>query len=217
MATQSIIIADALELFREGVRYTLSNIPGYQVVQVTGSASGLITAFEQHPDALCIAGSSIQDMNIRELLAALRKIDREPKLIVVNHSSGIKHLDIALKTGVNGYITRYTRAEELVTTVSEVLAGKNYYCKSVTNHMIGKYKEATSAKSYTITKREQEILGFIVKGNTSSEIAKKLYISPRTVETHRANLLRKLKLKNTAALVRYAVQGEHFLKNTEAL
>lgn len=214
MVTQSIIIADSLELFREGVKSTLVNVPGYKVVHVTGTASGLITSFEQHPDALCIAGSSIQDMNVRELLTALRKIQKEPKLIVVNHSSSLKHLDAALKAGVNGYITRHTRIAEMITTVSEVLAGRNYFCKSVTNHMIVKYKEYNTLRSCKITNREQEILSFIVKGHTSPEIAKQLFISTRTVETHRANLLRKLKLKNTAALVRYAVQDENFLSDT---
>ena len=214
MVTQSFIIADSLELFREGVKSTLSSISGYQVLQITDTATGLITVYKEHPDALCIAGSSIQDMNIRELLSALRKVNEEPKLVVVNHSSGLKHLDTALKAGVNGYITRHTHCSELLTAVSEVLAGRNYFCKSVTNHIIEKYKETTSSKNHKITKREQEILGFIVKGNTSPEIAKQLFISTRTVETHRANLLRKLKLKNTAALVRYAVQDEHFLRNT---
>lgn len=214
MAAQSIILADSLELFREGVRSTLESAPEYRVIHLTSSASGLLTYFRKHPDALCIAGSSVQDMNVRDLLAGLRNIRADAKLIVVNHSSSLKHLDIALKAGVHGYITRHTQARELLATVSEVTAGRTYFCKSAASQMIGHYRESSAAKPYKVTKREQEILSLIVKGNTSPEIAKQLYISVRTVETHRANLLKKLKLKNTAALVRYAVQDGRFLKNT---
>ncbi len=214
MAKPSILIADSLELFREGVRSVLIATGDYQIDDLTDSAADLIANFKQNSTSLCIAGSTIQDMNVRELTTSLRKIEKGAKVIVVNHSSGLKHLDAALKAGVNGYITRYTSAAELLSTVSEVLNGRNYFCKSVTHHVIGKYRQLTSSKNYKITQREKEILGYIVKGYTSPEIAEKLYISTRTVETHRANLLRKLKLKNTAALVRYAVQDEHGMKIT---
>src|SRR5690625_6190183 len=96
----------------------------YQIDELTDSAADLIANFKQNSTSLCIAGSTIQDMNVRELTTSLRKIEKGAKVIVVNHSSGLKHLDAALKAGVNGYITRYTSAAELLSTVSEVQIGR---------------------------------------------------------------------------------------------
>jgi DNA-binding NarL/FixJ family response regulator len=140
----------------------------------------------------------------------LKAINNGARVVVLTNSTEISHLNQSLKTGVKGYLTKTISESELIEAVNSVANGKQAFGKSISQLMIGKYADLAKNGSNTnrrqITKREREVLKLIVDGYTSSEIAKLLFISPRTVETHRSNLMNKLEIKNTAALVRYALE-----------
>ena len=133
-------------------------------------------------------------------------------MIVLTNNADLSHLNRSLEAGVKGYLTKNSSVEELIEAVTAVANGKQAFGKSITQLMIGTYadqaKKAPPPPRKRMTKREKEILQLIVDGHTSTEIAKTLFISPRTVEKHRSNLMNKLGLKNTAALVRYAIEEE---------
>ena len=122
------------------------------------------------------------------------------------------YLNQVLRIGVLGYLLKNSAKNELLEGVRKVAEGESVFSESVAKLMTERYITKTRSgyesqqQSAGITSREQEILKLIAAGLTSQEIADKLYISVRTVETHRANLMQKLKLKNTAALVRYAFE-----------
>jgi DNA-binding NarL/FixJ family response regulator len=143
-------------------------------------------------------------------MEGLKKANPEPGVIVLTHSTDFSHLNQSLKAGVRGYIGKNITSDELIDVVREVSTGNKAFSKSASQLMAGRYadiaKKSTTAPKKRITKREREILKLIVEGYTSAEIAKSLYISTRTVETHRSNLMGKLNLKNTAALVRFAME-----------
>lgn len=209
MTNTTIIIAESLDIYREGLYSIIRNKSSLNVIENVLTAKDLIQTYSLHPDSICLIASTISDMNIQDIMHKLSDINPSISAIVLAHSTDPSLLDMSIKTGVKGYFTKQSSSDELLKIITEVRKGNKAYSSNITELMIDKYREdinRTNAITTKITKREKEIIKFIVDGYTSSEIAKKLFISTRTVETHRANIMTKLKLKNTAALVRYAIQ-----------
>ncbi len=205
-----VLIADSYDVYRHGLQTILADSGKFVLNSAAKSGKELISAYRKHPESLCLISSNIADANIHELLQKLRAINSEVLVIVLTYSTDISHLNQSLKAGVKGYLTKNCSSSELIEAVESVAAGEQAFGKSVSQLMIGRYadqaKNTDKKSDKNITKREREILKLIVEGYTSSEIAKILYISTRTVETHRSNLMNKLELKNTAALVRFALE-----------
>ena len=205
-----VLIADSYDIYRRGLESVLTDSGKFMLEKAAHNGKELISAFKKSPDSLCLISSNIADSNIHELLQKLRKVNEDVPVIVLTNSTDISHLNQSLKAGVKGYLSKNCSSEELIESVVAVASGEQAFGKSVSQLMIGRYadqaKKTSSKPVRQITKREREILKLIVEGYTSPEIAKILYISTRTVETHRSNLMNKLELKNTAALVRFALE-----------
>lgn len=205
-----VLIADSYDVYRHGLQSILADSGKFILNSAAKNGKELISAFRKHPKSLCLISSNIADANIHELLQKLRSINSDVQVIVLTYSTDVSHLNQSLKAGVKGYLTKNCSSSELIEAVESVAAGEQAFGKSVSQLMIGRYadqaKNTDNKSDKNITKREREILKLIVEGYTSSEIAKILYISTRTVETHRSNLMNKLELKNTAALVRFALE-----------
>ena len=210
MGHTKIIIAENQDIYRSGLNTILQNRNDFKIVCSVKTGSDLIESFQKNPESVCIISSSLSDSNIHELMKELKKINEAARAIVITQSNEISHLHQSLKAGVMGYLTKNGSENELSDIIKSVADGNQAFGKSISDLMVGKYADiAQRGKSISkknITKREREVLKLIVEGYTSAEIAKRLYISVRTVETHRSNLMSKLELKNTAALVRYALE-----------
>lgn len=210
-----IHIADLSEILRSGITHLLEKSGQSYNIHSHASASALIKSYQKIPDSVCIISSGLSDMNLKDIMVQLAEINPDVKAIVISGTPSINNVNTALSLGIKGYITRQVSSDELLDTIRAVWRGEQAFSKSVSKTIVGHYadtQDPTSGSSgKLITKREKEVLAHIVKGLTSSEIAKRLYISPRTVETHRANLMHKLGINNAAGLVRYALQeGEDF-------
>jgi DNA-binding NarL/FixJ family response regulator len=205
-----VLIADSYDVYRHGLQSILAGSGKFTLDKAAKNGKELISAFRKSPESLCLISSNIADANIHELLQKLRAINSDVQVIVLTYSTDVSHLNQSLKAGVKGYLTKNCSSSELIDAVETVAAGEQAFGKSVSQLMIGRYadqaKNNDNKAERNITKREREILKLIVEGYTSSEIAKILFISTRTVETHRSNLMNKLELKNTAALVRFALE-----------
>jgi len=120
------------------------------------------------------------------------------------------YIEQALAIGVDGYLTKDVSREELITSLQSVMKGERVFSHSIFSILHGMHSRQSveTLSTVTLTKREEEILDLVAKGLTSNEIANRSFISPRTVETHRAHLMEKLCAKNTAALVRYAIVSQ---------
>jgi DNA-binding NarL/FixJ family response regulator len=203
-----VLITENFDIYRRGLQTILSETTTVTDVKAVKTAKELIQEFKKSPEAICVVSSNIEGSNIHDLMQRLQKIQPVPKVIVLTYSTDINHLNQSLKAGVNGYLMKSCTAKELESALVDVNNGTKAFSKSVSQIMADKYADQAKKPSAgnKLTKRETEVLKLIVEGYTSPEIAKMLYISPRTVETHRANLMNKLKIKNTAALVRYALE-----------
>jgi len=210
MGKVHVLVAESFDIYRHGLESILNSSNKVHLENVCRSGSELIEHFRKKPSSICLVSSGIPDMNIHDLMKELEKTIEQPPVIVLTHSTELTHLNQSLKAGVKGYLTKNSPSEELIDAITEVSQGRQAFGKSASQLMIGKYadsaKKSPSKGKKLITKREREIVKLIVQGYTSAEIANLLYISTRTVETHRANLMNKLELKNTAALVRYAME-----------
>lgn len=211
MKNSKILIADSYDISRTGVTSILEGLRKFDLILAVKTGKRLLAEFKKHPSSVCIISSNIADSNIHDIMQELKKIQAEPRVIVLANSTDLSHLNQSLKAGVKGYLTKNISREELADSVLSVTRGEEAFDSSVSRLMVDRYTSLAKKNSPSrkgITNREKEILKLIVDGYTSTEIARILYISPRTVETHRSNLMNKLKIKNTAGLVRYALEEE---------
>lgn len=206
-----ILIADGTDIVKYGVKAILEEEKNFVIIGTTSNGKSVCELFSAHQPDVCIVSSNISDLNIHELMEKFRKIRKDPRVLVLTNSTDFLHLNQALKAGVTGYVVKSTNSNELKNAVKSVALGEQAFSTSVSRMITKRYADITQKKdeqkpAQLITKREREILQLIVDGYTSSEIANILFISPRTVETHRSNLMQKLNIKNTAGLVRYALE-----------
>lgn len=210
MESITVYIADVSEILRSGIKHLLMQSDSIGKILSFPDANSLVDSFRTCPEAVCIISSNLSDMNLKDVMSRLKEINDDVKAVIISGNATIGNVNLALNIGVKGYFTRQASAKELEEIILSVWNEKQAFSQSVSDTIVGYYaksqKTGSLPEKQNITSREQEILKFIVEGLTSSEIAKRLYISPRTVETHRANLMNKLDIKNTAGLVRYALR-----------
>lgn len=210
------IVADGNEIFRYGLSSILRDHGAFNICSEVDNGALVLTAFESVKPKLCILSFSMPEME--GIIIAKKIIDKSPdaNILLLADNTDQKTLNEFLDSGAFGLIHKSAHHLELLDAAEKVAKGERYLGKQFSKMMTEEYKRLARKKKHpdpikSITKREREVLGLLTEGHTSSEIANKLYISPRTVEKHRTNLLKKLDLKNTAALVRFAMENEQAL------
>jgi len=216
MEQTAIHIADASEISRRGLKSLMESFDCTGSIFEHSSAESLVRAYHQSANGVCVISSNLvnSEMDLGCLMEKLCSANPGCGVMIVAESADIGKVNTALKQGIRAYVTRRVSAEELEKIVIALCRGDKAFSRDVseaiTEHYSANQEFPLSINRDSITKREQEILSLVVQGLTSSEIAKQLYISPRTVETHRSNLMHKLNIKNTAGLVRYALQEGNY-------
>lgn len=209
MKPTSIIIADDHEIVRYGISTYLSAQEDIEIVGEAASGEECLELCKEKKPDLCLLDISMPDKNGIETAKDLREIDSEIKILVLSMYEDEQVLNDVLKIGINGYLLKGTGKDELLNGIRVIMKGQQVFSESIskmiTDSFLGKKINSLDSEA-DLTKRELEILKLIVDGKTSKEIANELFISPRTVDTHRANLMQKLDLNNIADLVRYAIK-----------
>jgi two-component system response regulator NreC len=206
----SIVLADDHHVVRQSLRLLLEAEPDFQVLGEAASGLEAIELAERlRPEALVV------DIMMPELngLEVARRIKKElPRTVVVilsMHENEAYVLE-ALRAGVAAYVLKKSTAQELVYAIRQAIAGHLFLSPPLSEHAIQAYLERaqdTVLDPYeTLTAREREVLQLAAEGQNNTEIAARLSISPRTVEMHRGNLMRKLRLRNQTELIRFALQ-----------
>jgi DNA-binding NarL/FixJ family response regulator len=207
MHKSKILIADDHSMIRDGVKTLLSK---NKELTVVGEASNGRDAVEKffilHPD-LVILDISMPEMNGMEASQEILKENPEAKIIILSMYDDEDYISRCMEYGVKGYVIKNETGEELDYAVKTVLKGQNYFSSQVQQAIFKKYSNNVTKKKekesdIKLTSRETEIVKLISDGLTSQQMADKLFISPRTVETHRANLMKKTGVKNSIELVK---------------
>lgn len=205
----NILIADDHRLITDGISKILGEekIIGKIHTANDGSEAVNIALAE---DIDCV----IMDINMPVMngLEAVKRIKQEKpyvKIIAVSMHSDASVVNKMLKAGADGYINKDTGKTELLTALGKVMRGEKYISPEISNnlfvHLNDRNVQSTEGEK-PLTPREIEIIRYIADGHTNQEIAQKLFLSVVTVDTHRKNILAKLQLKNSAALVKYAAE-----------
>jgi DNA-binding NarL/FixJ family response regulator len=152
-------------------------------------------------------------MNGIEAVTLLRQENTETKLIILTAFEDSLHIERALEAGADGYLAKDISAKDLNSALFKAVAGERVFSNSILRILQNKYVPYSEKDEtmITISPREQEIMNLLAQGKTSQQISDELFISIRTVQAHRSNIMQKLGIKNAAGLVRYAVI--HYTKN----
>lgn len=212
-----VIVADDHDIVRFGICSVLNSVDDIEVIGEASDGDEAISLYMDKKPDVALIDITMPGKDGIETTTEILKQDPEAKILILTMHINEDYLNQAIKAGSLGYLLKNCEKEELFNGVRSVADGRKVFSSSVskliTESYISKIKDnrpvatSTSSQDIKLTKREREILGLIADGLTSQEIAENLFISPRTVETHRANLLQKLDIKNTAGLVRYAIEN----------
>lgn len=205
MSKTTILIADDHTLVRETWSFILNNHEHFSVVGEAGSAEEAIELAKELRPQIVIMDINLPGMNGIEATQQVRKFSPGTKVLGVSLHTQPAYARKMMQKGAMGYVTKNSSREEMFRAIEEVQKGNKYICQEIKNILSEKMLsgEDTDAGINSLSGRELEIIAHIKKGDSSKEIAEALSISVKTVEVHRYNILRKLKLKNTAALINY--------------
>jgi DNA-binding NarL/FixJ family response regulator len=210
----NILVVDDHKMFVDGLESILEHEEDITLKHKCYTAREVYVDNKLEDVNVVLLDINLPDQSGLDVCKNLIKNYKGIKILVLSMYDEESYITEILKSGALGYILKNTGRKELLTAIRTVATGKTYFSEAVTktimNGLINKTKEAKKSEKVVpkITRREREVLSLIMEQNTNQEIANKLFISLKTVEAHRSNLLYKLNVRNTAGLVKTAIENK---------
>ena len=203
------MIVDDHEAIRRGVRQIVETKPYYQVVGEAGDGrTALEMAKDVRPD-IAIIDYSIPELNGLDLSHALKRLNPRMEILLYTMHDREEIVMDVLRAGVRGFVLKSDTEKHLLAALDALAIHRPYFSGAISETLLGQFLESRPTElASSLTHREREIVQQVAEGRINKEIAARLNISIKTVETHRASAMRKLKLNTTADLVRYAVRNQ---------
>jgi DNA-binding NarL/FixJ family response regulator len=206
-----IIIADDHTIFRQGLRMLLAQEDDMEVV---GEAADGIQALElakKHNPDIILLDIAMPTMDGVQVAGTIKKSLPRIKIIVLTSYSDDQFLYEFLKLGVSGFVLKDSASQELIYSIRKSHEGMVFFDPSVSKKVMEKFTQVSGGKSDFVnygklSDREKEVLRLVAEGCATKEVAEKLYISPKTVENHRANIMKKLNIRDRTGLTKYALR-----------
>jgi two-component system response regulator NreC len=210
MLMPTVVIADDHEVVRHGLRALLRSEADIRIVGEAGDGLQAIREVEKLRPDVFVVDIAMPGMNGIEVTRQISRVAPRTRTIILSMHSAESYVADALRSGAAGYVLKDSRSSELMEAIRHVLAGRRYLSPPLTQRAIDAYLEKIENVGLdpydTLTSRERQTLQLAAEGFTHAEIAEKLFISARTVETHRANLMKKLGLRTHTELILLAVR-----------
>jgi DNA-binding NarL/FixJ family response regulator len=205
----TVILADDHEVVRRGVRSILEAGGTFKVLAEVADGLSAVQAVEKHKPALLFLDLSMPRLHGLEALRQVRAASPNTRVLVLSMHNDEPYVIEALRAGAMAYILKGSESTEIARAVAEVVAGRRYLSAPLSERAIAALTSRTPDQSdplNALTPREREVLSLAAEGLSTTEMAEKLFISPRTAETHRTNLMQKLGLQSQTDLVRFAIR-----------
>jgi DNA-binding NarL/FixJ family response regulator len=210
-----VLLADDHQIFRDGIISMFTEVPDMEVCCVASNCDELLSAFKDRNPDVVLLDLSMPGISGLEIIPELKTIKPDARILVLSMHTNEYYIYKSVIAGVNGYLPKQnTNRTELIKAIRTICAGESFYHESIlpiveriNSDKQNIVSEASINDFKLLTNREKEILKLVVEGYINQEIAKKLFIHIRTVETHKTNIMVKLNLKNTVELVKYAIKN----------
>ena len=213
MGKISILIADDHKLIRETWSHVLNEDPRFRVIATCGDAQEAVELAREKKPSIILMDISMTPFSGMEATQQIRRISPDSRIIGVSIHSQPAYAKKMLQIGAKGYVTKNSSKEEMIKAILDVNEGKKYICDEIKNIVSEQMLEdnQVAPNINALTEREIQIIDLIKEGCSSREIGDKLQISLKTVEVHRHNILKKLKLKNSASLVNFVNKNSTYI------
>ena len=202
----TILVVESIPLLRSMLCQLLSNIPSMHTSIVTMEYEALTSSLPLKPDWVWLDGTNPL-IKSRNFLKNLKKLNKDLKVIVFGQGDSISDIHAYYQQGEFGYLPKTSSQDDIISMIHSIKEGKIFISNTLLQCVNSWTTTPTQKRlKYQLTPREKEVLNLIVEEYSTKEIADKLFVCPCTIETHRLNLIQKLEVKNTAGLVRKAIQ-----------
>jgi DNA-binding NarL/FixJ family response regulator len=206
-----ILLADDHALVRRGVRLILDSEPDLTVVAEAGDGAEAITAAQRQPVDLAILDVAMPRMTGLQAARELSALLPELRILMLSMYDDVQYLFQALRSGASGYVLKSVADRDLVEACRAAMRGEPFLYPGAVTALIRDYldrvRRGEGLPAQVLTAREEEVLKLVAEGHSSKEIAETLFISAKTVERHRANMLHKLGMRDRLDLTRYAIRA----------
>ncbi len=212
MAPYRIVLADDHVLVRQGLKRILEGMADLEVIGEANDGIDLLNLLEQQTPHMIILDISMPRLRGLEAIPEIKTIHPDVTILILTMHRDKRYLHLALSAGAKGYLLKEDADKELFSAIEKIRQGKIYVSPYFSEELIDVLVRTSTGDSTPtfkidpLTVREREVLKLIAEGKSSKEIADLLFISVRTVDYHRANIMEKLNLKKVADLVKYAIQ-----------
>jgi DNA-binding NarL/FixJ family response regulator len=207
---RQILLVEDQQIIREGLRALISNMPGFEVVGEAENGFEAIKAFKNYAPDIVLMDLSMPKMNGVEATKHLKRINQDASILVLTSHCAEKCVRESLAAGASGFLDKNCSASELAQAINHICLGEIYISPRITDVMVKDYLDDNRAlpKSTwdTLTARERQILKLVAEGARNRDIAGHLFICEKTVEKHRANMMKKLDLHSVPAFTAYCIQ-----------
>jgi DNA-binding NarL/FixJ family response regulator len=211
-----IVLVEDHAILREGLKALIEIESDFDIVGEFGSVEDCLEGIAGLQPDLLLTDLALPGRSGIELLAEIQRLSPLTRKLVLTAHENEEYIRAALNAGANGYVLKDANSAELMLAIRTVSLGQQFLCKAIASkilsgylsgHAPGDHRPAAPAVTQSITEREREVLTRIALGNSNKLIARELGVSPKTVEKHRSNLMRKLQLHNAAAITMFAIRN----------
>lgn len=204
-----ILMAEDHALVRAGIRSLLQSLPDMTVVAEAGDGREVLKLTQEHHPDVVLMDVAMEGMNGLEAVNRMSKEFPEVRVIMLSMHASEEYVLQALRAGAIGYLLKDAGISELELAVRAAVRGETYLSPAVSKHVVADYVRRVGGEASPLeqlTPRQREILQLVAEGRTTQEISDRLFISVKTVETHRAQMMERLGIRDIVGLVRYAIR-----------
>jgi DNA-binding NarL/FixJ family response regulator len=209
----NVLLVDDHVIFREGITSLLNQVDNIHVVGGLNNGEDAVSSYKQYSPDIILMDIVMRGMSGVEATRWIKEQDPDVKVILISSEIRSEYISNGIKCGIDGYLPKDADKQMLIEAIRTVHTGGKYFNQAIVNLVFNDFckSEKEGVKrvkkvSDSLSKRETEVLQLVAEGRTNQEVADLLFISVKTVETHKTHILEKLGLKNTAELVRYAIK-----------